>query len=273
MIKKSKKKAVLYWLLFMFNLFGCHRFYLEGFKSKMFYFYLFLNIIYLVLVFTWSANSNNYDEIKQVLTILMYFVLLCFQIYDYQWINNFFLKLQQQNQFVTAQDVSIDDKVIDDKTKELVKPHTPHLEHGFLKQVILGKNSPVKVKKQKKHGRNQSMRQVNQSGEQQKNMLQEKSRDRPYPPVTSDEHSVNSNNFSKGQSSVQPKEDQISQLVELLKQSEGGMALSEILTKMEVEDEELFKTALNLQITLKSTPIEQKQNSDGIVIYYIHRDF
>jgi hypothetical protein len=59
----------------------------------------------------------------------------------------------------------------------------------------------------------------------------------------------------------------------LLKQSEGGMALSEILTKMEVEDEELFKTALNLQITLKSTPIEQKQNSDGIVIYYIHRDF
>jgi hypothetical protein len=42
---------------------------------------------------------------------------------------------------------------------------------------------------------------------------------------------------------------------------------------MEVEDEELFKTALNLQITLKSIPIEQKQNSDGIVIYYIHRDF
>jgi hypothetical protein len=40
-----------------------------------------------------------------------------------------------------------------------------------------------------------------------------------------------------------------------------------------VEDEELFKTAPNLQITLKSTPIEQKQNSDGIVIYYIHRDF
>ena len=80
---------------------------------------------------------------------------------------------------------------------------------------------------------------------------------------------MSSNNFSKGQNSIQPKEDQITQLVQLLKQSESGMTLSQVFANMEVNDKGLFETDLNLQITLKSTPIQQKQNSDGIVIYYL----
>jgi hypothetical protein len=271
MSKKGKKIAILYWVLFIFNFFGFHRIYLEGRKSKMFWLYLFLNTAYLVLAFTWGGNYNKYNEIIQYLTIVIYIALLCLQIRDYQWINRFVLKLQKQEQLNTDQDSGSDNNVSEGEVMELTNANELRFGHEYSKSIILSgfaKKTRIKLKR-KKPIKIKSGEQVNQSADQQKNVLQKKSGDRSHPTVTLNEHSVKSNNFSKGQNSIQPKEDQITQLVQLLKQSESGMTLSQVFANMEVNDKGLFETDLNLQITLKSTPIQQKQNSDGIVIYYL----
>jgi hypothetical protein len=281
MNQKSKKIAILYWTLFLFNFFGVHRAYLKGFKSKLYLLYLFLNAIYLILAFAWSVNSDTHDEILQVSTILIYVFLLCFQIYDYQWINRFVLKSQKQdlsqtnintnsnNEALKEEFVELDET--NEEFVELDETNEPQPGHKSLMPIIPGgltKRNLIKLKR-RNSSKSKYEGQVAQSRNQQ-NFVPQKTDDyRLSPTVISNDHSVGSNNVSQGENPIQPEKDQITQLARLLKQAVSGMTLDQICEKMEVKDKDLFEKSLDLEITLNPTLIQQKQNSDGTVVYYL----
>ena len=266
MNQKSKKIAILYWTLFLFNFFGVHRAYLKGFKSKLYLLYLFLNAIYLILAFAWSVNSDTHDEILQVSTILIYVFLLCFQIYDYSWISRFVLKSREQDLPQTNTNADSNNDVLEAEILELETNESQKEHEISMTTIPSGSTKRIKVRP-RNFSKNKYEEQVTQSRSQQESILKKGSR-LPSTDILNND-SVKANNFSKEENSMQPIEDQITQLIQLLKKTESGMTLPQIFAKMKVDDKELFKTDLDLQITLNPTLIQQKQNSDGTVVYYL----